>query len=140
MIPPEHIEFLTSNALSAPPGYSHVVRVHGGQTIYVSGQIALDAQGNLVGAGDFRAQAEQVFTNLQAALAAADADFHHVVKLNLYVLDRSNLSILREVRERYINTAFPPTSTLVQVSSLAREDFLLEVEAIASLPALAEKG
>lgn len=117
MTPPDHAQFLSSKSLPPSPGYSQVVKVTGGQTIYLAGQVALDTSRNLVGHGDFRAQAQQVFENLKAALAAAGADFSHVVKLNMYVLDRSNLPILREVR------------------GLAQEEFLLEVEAIASLPA-----
>lgn len=131
----DHIQFLAPETLASPPGYSHAVKVTGGQTIYLAGQIALDAAGKLVGPGDFRAQAEQVFANLNAALVAAGADFSHVVKLNIYLLDRANLPILREVRDRYITLQAPPASTLVQVSSLAREEFLLEIEAIASIPA-----
>lgn len=132
---PEHIQFLNPPTLAPAPGYSQVVRVTGGQTVYLAGQVALDASRNLVGRGDFRAQAEQVFENIKAALAAVGADFSHVVKLNMYVLDRSHLPILREVRDRYINTQAPPASTLVEVRSLAQEEFLLEIEAIASLPA-----
>ncbi len=134
MTHPEHIQFLNPSMLAAPPGYSHVVKVTGGQTIYLAGQVALDASRNLVGRGDFRAQAEQVFENIKAALAAVGADFSHVVKLNYYVLDRSHAPILREVRDRYVNTQTPPASTLVEVRSLAQEEFLLEIEAIASLP------
>ncbi len=121
--------------LASTPGYSQVVRVTGGQTIYLAGQVALDAARNVVGRGDFRAQAEQVFANINAALAAVGADFSHVVKLNMYVLDRSNLPVLREVRDRYINLDAPPASTLVEVRNLAQDDFLLEIEAIASIPA-----
>jgi enamine deaminase RidA (YjgF/YER057c/UK114 family) len=119
-----------------PPtaGFSQVAKVTGGQTIYVAGQVALDTARHVVGRGDFRAQAEQVFANIQAALAAAGADFSHVVKLNMYVLDMANLPVLREVRDRYVNTQTPPASTLVEVRGLAQEEFLLEVEAIASLP------
>ena len=76
-----------------------------------------------------------MFKNLQAALAAAGADFSHVVKLNYYLIDVTQLPLLREVRDRYVNTQFPPASTLVEVRKLAREELLLEVEAIASLPA-----
>lgn len=130
-----HIQFLMPDTLAATPGYTQVVKVTGGQTLYLSGQVALDASRNLVGPGDFRAQAQQVFENLKAALAAAGADFSHVVKLNIYLLDRSNLPILREVRDRYINTQSPPASTLLVVRSLAQEEFLLEIDAIASLPA-----
>lgn len=132
---PDHIEFLNPSAVASPPGYTHVVKVTGGQTIYLSGQVALDVSGTLVGQGDFRAQAQQVFENIKAALAAVGADFSHVVKLNYYLVDRSHLPILREVRDRYVNTQTPPASTAVEVRGLAREEFLLEVEAIASLPA-----
>ena len=135
MTPPDHTQFLNPTTLAPTPGYSNVVRVTGGQTIYLAGQVALDASGKLVGPGDFRAQAVQVFENLQTALAAAGADFSHVVKLNMYVLDHTNVPVLREVRDRYVNTQSPPASTLVEVRSLAGEEFLLEIEAIASFPA-----
>jgi enamine deaminase RidA (YjgF/YER057c/UK114 family) len=135
MTPPDHLEFLSPATLATPPGYSQIVKVTGGQTIYIAGQVALDASGNLVGPGDFRTQAQQVFLNIQTALAAVGADFSHVVKLNMYLLDRSNLPILREIRDQYVNTAAPPASTLVEVKGLAQDAFLLEVEAIASLPA-----
>jgi enamine deaminase RidA (YjgF/YER057c/UK114 family) len=79
---PEHIEFLNPSTLAAPAGYSHMAKVTGGQTIYLAGQIALDASRNLVGRDDFRAQAVQVFENIKTALAAVGADFSHVVKLN----------------------------------------------------------
>jgi len=134
MASPDHIRFLNPSTLAPTPGYSQVVEVTGGRTIYLAGQIALDASKNLVGRGDFRVQAQQVFENLTAALAAVGADFSHVVKLNFYLLDRANLPILREVRDLYVNTETPPASTAVVVSGLAQEDFLLEVEAIASLP------
>ena len=133
MTPPEHLTFLTPNTLPTIPGFSQIVKVTGGTIIYLSGQVALNTSGQLVGRGDFAAQAEQVFENLKAALAAAGADFSHVVKLNIYLLDRVNLPVLREVRDRFVNTQTPPASTLVQVSGLAQPDFLLEIEAIASL-------
>jgi enamine deaminase RidA (YjgF/YER057c/UK114 family) len=135
MTSPDHVRFLSPATLPPTPGYSQVVTVTGGQTIYIAGQVALDASRNLVGRGDFRAQAQQVFENIQAALAAAGADFSHVVKLNIYLLDRSHLPIVREIRDHYVNTAAPPASTAVEVRSLAQEEFLLEVDAIACLPA-----
>ncbi|HEX8996691.1 MAG TPA: RidA family protein [Ktedonobacterales bacterium] len=134
MTPPEHIQCISPAALAPGAGYTHVVKVTGGQTLYLSGQIALDASRNLVGRDDFRAQARQVFENLQAALVAAGADFSHVVKLNIYMLDRSNLPILREVRDLYVNTEAPPASTAVEVRNLALDGLLLEIDAIASLP------
>lgn len=132
---PDHIQFLNPSTLASPFGYSHVVKVTGGQTIYLAGQVALDSSGALVGRGDFRAQARQVFENITAALGAVGADFSHVVKLNYYLIDRAHLPILREVRDLYVNTEAPPVSTAVEVRGLAREEFLLEIEAIASLPA-----
>lgn len=133
MTPPDHLQFLSPAAVASIPGFSPVVKVSGGQTIYLSGQVALDASGSLVGRGDFRAQAQQVFENIKTALAAAGADFSHVVKLNIYLLDRANLPVLRAVRDQYVNTAAPPASTLLVVQGLAQEDLMLEVEAIASL-------
>src|SRR6187549_2063347 len=107
-------KFLNPPALSNPTGYTHVVETTGpGRLIHISGQIAFDRAGNLVGAGDFRAQATQVFENLKAALAAAGATFAHVIKVNYYLVDVAHRPVLREVRERYLNTDAPPASTLV---------------------------
>jgi reactive intermediate/imine deaminase len=108
-----------------------VVISTGGRTVYISGQVALDSTGNIVGKDDFRAQAKQVFENLKNALEAAGATFKDVVKLNYYVIDMKQIQTLRDVRNGYINTEAPPASTLVEVRRLAREEFLIEVEAIA---------
>ena len=121
--------------LSKPTGYTHVVEVTGpGKTVYIAGQIALDKDGNVVGAGNMKAQAEQVFKNLQAALEAAGAKFSDVVKMNTYVTDMEQAPAVREVRARYFGDT-APASTLVQVVRLARPEFLLEIEVIAALPA-----
>ena len=102
----------------------------GGRTVYISGQIALDKDGKLVGEGDMKAQAELVFKNLQAALASAGATFKDVVKMNTYTTDMSQVQAIRDVRARYFGDV-TPTSTLVQVVHLARPEFLLEIEVIA---------
>ena len=121
--------------LSKPTGYMHVVEVTGpGKTIYIAGQIALDQDGNVVGAGNMKAQAEQVFKNLQAALDAAGAKFSDVVKMNTYITDMEQAPAVREVRARYFGDT-APASTLVQVVRLARPEFLLEIEVIAAVPA-----
>jgi 2-iminobutanoate/2-iminopropanoate deaminase len=121
--------------LSKPTGYAHVVEFNGpGKTVYVAGQIALDKDGNVVGAGNMKAQAEQVFKNLQAALEAAGAKFSDVVKMNTYITDMEQAPAVREVRARYFGET-TPASTLVQVVRLARPEFLLEIEVIAALPA-----
>jgi reactive intermediate/imine deaminase len=121
-------------ALSKPTGYTHVVEVTGpAKTIYVSGQIAYDKDGKLVGAGDMKAQAEQVFKNLQAALDAAGAKFSDVVKMNSYITDMSKVQAVRDVRTRYFGET-TPASTFVQVAGLVRPELLLEVEVVAVVP------
>jgi reactive intermediate/imine deaminase len=115
----------------APAGYSHVVEVRGGRTLYISGQIAVDSSGNVVGSGDFNAQVKQVFANLKACLDEAGASFNDVVKLNFYLVDAENLQIVRDIRDAYVNREHPPASTLVIVKQLVRPDLLVEVDAIA---------
>jgi reactive intermediate/imine deaminase len=117
-------------ALPPPAGYTHVVEVTGGRTIYVSGQVAVDATGAVVGAGDFAAQAQQVFANLEAALAAGNARFEHVVKITVFVTDFSDIQAFRGVRASRFG-ANPPASTLVQVVRLARPELMIEIEAVA---------
>ena len=128
-----HIKRTNPPALSTPTGYAHVVEVSGPvRTIYVAGQVSADAQGNIVGGGDMKGQAEQVFKNLDAALTAAGARFSDVVKMNTYATDLTNIQALREVRARYFGETLP-ASTLVQVARLARPEFLLEIEVIAAV-------
>jgi enamine deaminase RidA (YjgF/YER057c/UK114 family) len=123
--------FVNPELLSKPTGYTHVVEARGGRTVYVSGQIALDKNSNIVGINDFEAQARQAFQNVQHALEAVGMTFNHVVKLGLYVTDVSQVSTLRRVRDEFVNTLQPPASTLVQVAALVRPELLFEVEAIA---------
>jgi enamine deaminase RidA (YjgF/YER057c/UK114 family) len=115
----------------APAGYSQVVEVRGGRTLYISGQIAVDSSGNVVGSGDFNAQVKHVFANLKARLDEAGASFNDVVKLNFYLVDADNLQIVRDIRDAYVNREHPPASTLVVVKQLVRPDLLVEVDAIA---------
>jgi reactive intermediate/imine deaminase len=122
-------------ALSTPTGYTHIVEVTGpNRTIYISGQIAYDKDGRIVGApGDMKAQAEQVFKNLEAALSAAGAKFSDVVKMNSYITDMSKIQAVRDVRALYFKDV-SPASTFVQVAGLVRPELLLEVEVIAVVP------
>jgi len=124
--------------LHKPLGYSHVAEVTGGKLVYIAGQVGLDAAGNLVGKDDFAAQARKVFANLKAALAAAGATFHDVIKLNYYCTDSVDLSVhlpvVREIRDTYVNTSAPPASTFVVVRRLVRPEWLIEVEAVAVVP------
>jgi len=117
--------------LSTPTGYTHVVEVTGpAKTVYIAGQIAFDKDGKVVGAGDMKAQAEQVFKNLQAALTAAGAKFSDVVKMNSYITDMSKVQAVRDVRARYFSDT-TPASTFVQVAGLVRPELLLEIEVVA---------
>ena len=127
--------FLNPPTLPPSRGYTQVVDVPAeSRLLYISGQVPLDSAGNLVAPGDFRGQAEQVFANLGHALTAAGASFADVVKLSYFVRDVSHLSDLRAVRDRHVNRAAPPASTLVEVSHLFRDDVLLEIEAVAAVP------
>jgi len=115
-------------------GYSQVGEVTGGKVVYIAGQVALDASGNLVGKDDFHAQVEQVFKNLNAAVVAAGGSFHDVIKLNYYCVDTVEPSLtpqVREIRDKYVNTQAPPTSTFIVVRRLVRPEWLIEVEAVA---------
>jgi enamine deaminase RidA (YjgF/YER057c/UK114 family) len=109
-------------------GYSHVVTGEG-RLVVLSGQVAQDEHGQLVGPGDPEAQARQVFQNLGRCLAEAGASFADVVKLGLFVLDIAYLPALRLARDEVIDTARPPASTAVQVAGLFAPGYLLEVEA-----------
>ena len=126
--------FIKSDTLPPSPGYSQAVEVRPGRIIYIAGQVSVDRAGKLVGEGDMRAQAQQTFENLKAALEASGAKFENVVKLNYYVLDVAQLLAVREVRDKFVNMANPPASTAVEVRRLFREGFLIEVEAVAAVP------
>jgi enamine deaminase RidA (YjgF/YER057c/UK114 family) len=123
------------STLSAPPGYSHVVEATGGRTVWVAGQVPLDADGKLVGAGDAEAQVQQVFRNLEAALAVAGAGFADVVKLTTFVTGMTVLPAFRAARDRHIERKDAAASTLVQVVALVHPEFLIEIEAVAVVAA-----
>jgi enamine deaminase RidA (YjgF/YER057c/UK114 family) len=126
--------FLNPPAIHPPRGYSHVVEATGpGRIVYIAGQLGVDPAGKM--GADFRAQAEQAFKNLEAALVSVGAEFQNVVKFNMYFTDiDTQLPIAREVRDRYIDTGRAPASTAVQISKLARDGALYEIEAVALLP------
>jgi len=128
------VRFVKSENLPPSPGYSQVVEVRGGHLVYVAGQVAMDRAGKVVGEGDIRAQTQQTFENLKAALEASGAKFENVVKLNYYFTDITQLPVVREVRDKFINTTNPPASTAVEVKRLFREPYLIEVEAVAVVP------
>jgi len=121
--------------LGTPPGYSQVVDVKGGHIIFISGQTAIDRDGNVVGKNDFASQAAQVFRNLGIALEAAGCTAADLVKLTVFLTDMENLGRYREARNRFFASVTPPAApavTLVEVSKLYGPDFMVEIEAIAA--------
>lgn len=130
------IDFLNPAGLCPTFGWTHVVTQTGGKTIYISGQVAVNERGEVVGKGDLKTQTEQAFENIRLALAGVGATFRDVVKTNLYVVNLrpEHVPIIREVRGRYIWAEHPPASTLVGISALVGPDWLIEIEAVAVLP------
>jgi len=121
---------LNPPALAKPSGYTHAVEASGGRTIYVSGQVSLDASGKLVGGRDVGAQTRQVFENLKAALGAAGASLENVVKITVFMTDLAGLQEFRKLRNEYFPKD-PPASSLVKVAGLVLPELLIEIEAIA---------
>ena len=124
------IERIQPEGLSRPTAYTHVVRA--GNTVYIAGQTATDASGNLVGLGDVEAQAAQVYGNIRRALASVGADFSNLVKVNTYLTREEDIEGYRRARATHLNRDLP-ASTLVVISRLANPDFLIEIEAVAAL-------
>jgi enamine deaminase RidA (YjgF/YER057c/UK114 family) len=122
--------------ITAPEGvapaaqYSHVV-LGTGRFVAVSGQLALDEDGEVVGEGDAGAQARQVFENLRRCLAAAGATFDDVVKLTYFVTDMAHLPAVRAARAEHIPDDRLPAASAVRVAGLVRPEFLMEIEAFA---------
>jgi enamine deaminase RidA (YjgF/YER057c/UK114 family) len=119
--------------LMKTPSYSHAAVASGARTIYTAGQVSIDENGALVGAGDLEAQTKQVMSNLGKALAAGGASFADVVKITTYVVDYKPemRAVIGKVRGEFFAGRTPPASTLVGVSALATPDWLIEIEAIA---------
>lgn len=120
--------FLNPSTLARTQGFTPVVKA--GDTVYISGQVARDAQGTLVGKGDPEAQARQVYRNLKAAVEAGGGTLSDIVKLTTYVTTPQCVEACRNARQEMF-PASPPASTMVIVQGLASPDFLVEVEAIA---------
>ena len=126
---------LNPATLSAPRGYSHVTVVQCGKQVHVSGQVSMNAAGEIVGKGDLAAQAEQVYANLGLALAAAGVKLSDVFKVVTYVvnLDSDKAAKVRAVRNKHLGEGPYPASTMVGVTALVMPDLLIEIEAIAAL-------
>jgi enamine deaminase RidA (YjgF/YER057c/UK114 family) len=129
---PEFIEHLVRpDGLPPVNGYSHAV-LFSGPMMAISGQVPVDADGNLVGKDDPAAQVRQVFDNLVAVLASAGATMEQVVKFTFFVTDMALVPTVRKIRDEYIDTERPPASSLVKVAGLVNPAFLIEIEALAA--------
>jgi enamine deaminase RidA (YjgF/YER057c/UK114 family) len=131
------VEFLNPDGLPRNPAFSNVVVVSGPvRTIYIGGQDAVDGEGNIVGIGDIAAQTEQVLRNLRTALAAAGAEPEHVVKWNVLVVEGQDFASGYAAFQRvWGDRPNPPVITAALVTGLAHPDFLVEMDAIAVVPA-----
>jgi 2-iminobutanoate/2-iminopropanoate deaminase len=112
-------------------GYSHAVQA--GNTLYIAGQVATDADGTLVGEGDIEAQVEQVWRNLKAVLGYAGGTVDDIVKITVFATDIAYRPAIAAARERVFAHGRYPASTFLVVQSLARPELLVEIEAIAVL-------
>ncbi|MFI0405923.1 RidA family protein [Actinomadura sp. 3N508] len=129
---------LNPDGLPKPDAYRQLSIATGSRTVYLAGQVARDAEGGKIGAGDLAAQAEQALLNVGTALAAAGATFDDVAKLTLYIVDWTEdkmpllgEGISRAAERMGVNPIKP--ATLLGVAALAEPDLLIEIEAIAVL-------
>jgi enamine deaminase RidA (YjgF/YER057c/UK114 family) len=126
--------------LPAPAGrYSHLSRVRADELVFIAGQLALDAGGKLVGRGDLSAQVEAVFDNLRLALESQGCGFADIARFTSYLVRSQDIAEFREVRTELFRKIYPdggfPPNTLLVVDRLVSENFLVEIEAIAAVPA-----
>lgn len=135
------VKYQNPTSVSITKGYSHSVEIDLGncKMVLISGQIALDNKGNLVGKDNLAEQTEQVFTNIKNIVAESGGTMDDVVKIGIYMIDITQLQTMRDVRNKFFNQQKPPTSTLVQVSKLVRDDLLIEIEATVIIPKMSKK-
>jgi enamine deaminase RidA (YjgF/YER057c/UK114 family) len=133
---PVAARYINPGTLAALPGFTHAVRIGG--TLYVSGEVALDSTGRLVGPADLRAQAAQAFANLATVLRIGGATPNDVAKLTIYVVNYSpkNLEAIREAAPDFFPQRNPPAGTVIGVQALPQEGLLIAVDATAVVRAM----
>ena len=120
-----------SGQFAGKVAFSNGVRIESGPLLFVSGQLALDENRQLVGKGDIRAQTKQVLENIKKVLDAAGTDFAHVVRVTVFIKDMRNFRDIHDVRLQYFSEDNLPASTMVEVNAFTHEDALIEIEVIA---------
>ncbi len=130
------VQYINPDGLSKNPAFSQVVTTQGqGKTIYIGGQDAVNAKGEIVSKGDIAGQTEQVMQNLQTALSACGATFENLVKLSIYIVQGQDLYLGFQASQKYLgNLKHPPAITGFFVAALAHPDFLVEIDAVAFVP------
>ena len=133
------LEILEPQGVAKPQGmYNHAISVSPGNLLFIAGQVSIDEKGQLVGLNDFNAQLEQVYENLGHILKSADTGFDRVVKFTTYLTRTRDMGAYYEKRSEIYAEIYPdgryPTNTLVVIEQLAREEWLVEIEAIAVIP------
>ncbi|ADY21929.1 RidA family protein [Bacillus paranthracis] len=124
-------KFISPETMPPTFGYSHVVEVSNAKrTIYISGQVAINTDGQIVGINDLATQTRQVFENIKIALEMSDLNFNDDV-VKFFLTDISQMTIVRDIRDQYIDTNNPPASSAVEVRKLINDNLLIEIEAIA---------
>ncbi len=118
--------------MAPPTGYSYAIKKTG-TPVFISGQVALDAAGHLVGENDVAAQTEQVFHNLRTVVHACGGSLDDVVKITIYVTDSSYRPAVAAARQRHFKEGQYPASTYLVISALAVPQLLVEIEAIAMI-------
>jgi len=132
------IKIYNADTLGKPLGqYSHIARVKAGEFLFISGMLAADGAGNIIGKDDFDAQCAQVFKNIEAALASAGAGWNQVVQFTTYLVHSQDIPKFMEFRKREFPRLFPdgvyPPNTLLMIDRLVQEPFLIEVQTTAAL-------
>lgn len=135
-VDPAATRYINPGTLTALPGFTHAVRI--GPTVYVSGEVALDSAGRLVGPGDLRAQATQAFANLATVLRIAGAAPADVAKLTIYVVNYAprDLAVIRAAAPEFLPDRNPPAGSVVGVQALPLDGLLIAVDATAVVRAL----
>lgn len=132
----EPIRHINPEGMMKSPAFSQAVMVQGsGRTVYVGGQNAVDAQGQLVGKDDIRAQTRQVMENIRTILSACDSTLSNLVKLNIHLVQGQNAGeAFHASQEFFAGIPGPPAITVVFVAGLGSPEYLLEVDAVAFIP------
>jgi enamine deaminase RidA (YjgF/YER057c/UK114 family) len=132
------IEIFNPPSLGTPLGqYSQITRVRAAELIFIAGQLAVDREGNIVGADDFESQCAQIFANIRAALESVGAGWTNIVQFTTYLVHSQDISKFMKFRTRefprMFGTAQYPPNTLLMVDRLVQEPFLVEVQTVAAL-------